>query len=186
MKVCCEEYEVKILILRTFAHSQVWETTRSHCEFEQTQLKNMIYSWEPDLDKLKVSDCEYALGIYTHKYFSYRPMYSNSPLVFQNTDSEQIVSLLKLKSLGKKKRIVQVLDSGTIQIGFKFKAKLWDQPNTNMMFKLDSTLISIKKNELKAKYGEIPKTDYNPLAFVLKKKVVKNIFDDLGLQVDMK
>ena len=178
--------EMKILILRTFAHSQVWETTRSHCEFEQTQLKNMIYSWEPDFAKLKITDCKYALGIYTHKYFSYRPMYSNSSPVFQNTDSEQIVSLLKLKSLGKRKRIALELDNGTINIGYKFREKLWDQPDTSLMSKLDAKLISMKKDELKKKHGKIPATAYDPLAFFLKKKNVINILNEVGLHVDIK
>ena len=86
---------MKILILRTFAHSLVWENTRNHCEFERSQLENMIYEWEPDYRDFRLDEFAYALGIYTYKYFTYRTFRTNEP-VFLGSENEQIISYLKL------------------------------------------------------------------------------------------
>ena len=84
---------MKILILRTFAHSLVWENTKNHCEFEISQMDNMIYKWEPNYANLEISDFSYALGIYTHKYFNYRPRYPKAKPVFQNSENDKLIYL---------------------------------------------------------------------------------------------
>ena len=87
---------MRVLILRTFAHTFIWEYSINHCKYYKTQLLNIL-DWEPDYKHFKTNQFSYALGIYMDMYFSYETRHTNT-IVYQGTDNEQIISILKLNS----------------------------------------------------------------------------------------
>jgi len=158
---------MKILILRTFAHSRVWEKERNHCEFEESQLTYMINAWEPNYSDFKITDFRCALGIYTDKFFYYP-----SNRVIPITKEEQIISLLKLNSYRNTSNFTNI-NNDTLQVYYKFKGKLWNDPNIKLMNDIDEDLIIAKKNELEIKFGNVPYTKFKyPLSFSLDEDIV--------------
>jgi len=172
-----------VLILRTFAHSNVWEGNRDHCEFETGQLDGMIYEWEHEYKNFEIDDFDLALGIYTTKYFTHRTFIANNP-VFQGSENEQIISLLKLEPYNNTNSIVHELDDGSIQVRYSFVRKLWDNPNKSLMFSIDDTLITEKRKELINKFGRVPKTQFIPLSFSLDEEIVNSVLSDKDIKLN--
>lgn len=137
---------MRVLILRTFAHSRVWEQERNKCEFEDSQLTNMINSWEPDFKSYKVDDISFALGIYTDKYFRFIDIYGNRS--FQNTIEENSISLLETR--GNIDNYFSYYDDEKqkMYVKYFFVKKLWKTNDNSLMLKIDGQLIEAKKQEL--------------------------------------
>jgi len=175
---------MKVLILRTFAHTRIWESDKIQCTFEITQLENMIYSWEPDYSNFLIDNFRFALGIYTDKYFSFNipPLYTPA---YQNTNEEQIISLLKLRPYGGTSKFTNVLDRGTIQVFYNFMFKLWNDPSKVLMSQIDNSLIQEKKLELKSIYGDVPNTKFDPLSFSLEENSVLKILENNNIVIDV-
>lgn len=166
---------MNILILRTFAETNIWEDRRDSCQFfkrrfDQTQ---MIYKWEPKYTLFDVKEFGFALGIYTNKYFNYQAPGVNRP-VFRGSDNEQIISILKLKSINETK-FYRIDKDENLHIYFSFIKKMWDKPDRTLMNKIDEMLIYAKKIELNKKYGNVPYTSYTPLSFTLELEIVEDI-----------
>ncbi len=173
-----------VLVLRTFAHSNVWEGIQEACNFETSQLEGMIYEWEPDYNKFKINDFHYALGIYTEKYFTHRTFIANNP-VYQGSENEQIISLLRLEPYNKTNSFVHELNDGSLQVYYSFVKKLWDKTDRLLMSNIDTKFINEKRNELLKNIGRVPATEFIPLSFSLDEEIVNNVLTDKGVKIDL-
>jgi len=173
---------MKVLILRTFAHPRIWESDKDHCEYEQTQLNNMILNWEPDYADQDISQFSFALGIYSAKHFTYIKKFGKSP--YQHTDEENNISLLNLSKYSNMPRFSQYKNAEQIMyVYYSFKSKLWPNRNRNLMIELDNKFVEAKKSDLLIKLGSVPVTPYIPLSFVLEENVVNSILKTKGISV---
>ena len=169
---------MKTLILRTMAHSRIWEYENSHCYYDYGQLNNMILSWEPNYANFSVENFDYIFGIYTKKYFQPSRFGRYS---YNGTKEENAISLMKPRTFDGTKKFVR-FDNGRMFILYKFEKKLWtDVKMKPLMFSIDNALISSKINELKRLY----RTKYMwPLSFSLESNTVKKIFLLHGLDLN--
>lgn len=167
---------MKTLILRTIYHTNVWEVDRVFCNYETTQLLNMILVWQEDYFKLKVSDINYALGIYAPEYFR-QSKYGNIP--YSGNANEEIISIINPTSndeTGSFQRITGLeKEEPHTTLSYKVIGKLWEEPNKEKMHRIDNDLINAKINEL-IENGYSPQTDFKyPLSFVLDENIVSTI-----------
>lgn len=167
---------MKTLILRTFAHSKIWEGTEDYCYYEGIQ-KNQILEWEPDFLTFKPSDFELALGIYTEKYFTgyFEPWSAIKKIANKGTDREKIISSIELTSVNC--NLFQDVKNSRIEIGMKFKNKLWVEPNKELMWRLDGEFIKQKTSELDQRKIAYTDSPYKPLAFTLEANKVTEILN---------
>ncbi len=86
---------MKTLILRTFAHPNIWEGQESSCHFEFAQ-KDQILEWEPNFLQFIIDDFEKALSIYSEKYFSgyYEKNTGTRKIAYTGSPNERIISEL--------------------------------------------------------------------------------------------
>lgn len=173
---------MKVLILRTIAHTNVWEGIKDYCVFDMGRFDQtkMIYCWEPHFAFFEISDFSYALGIYTAKYFNYK---IENQKVFKESCNEQIISVLKLKLYPRSSKFFRIDEKNKcLYIYYEFTQKLWDNPNQDLMNKIDQILIEAKQIELKIKYGKVPATNFPPLLFSLELNVVNKILEQNKIQ----
>lgn len=164
------------LILRTFAHPNIWEGVEGNCYFELTQ-KRQILEWEPDFISFKNKDFDCALGIYTDKYFSgyFEPVSRIKKIANTGTNNEKIISKLKIKPNDKGTFPVEL--NQRIYVGIQFESKLWKEPDIDLMLKIDNELIAEKSKEV-IERGVMIK-QYKPLAFSLSSEKVNEILNRL-------
>ena len=175
-----EKPHARILILRTMAHTRVWEKGMSRCYFEPSQLSGMILSWEPNIMNLTVDQCSLALGVYTAKYFQ-PSRYGR--LGFSGQVSETSISLLKLESINGTSSPCY-MNGSKLCFSYSFNQKLWDDNNSSRMLSIDNTLIGLKITELKQRLGCAPITNYRwPLAFSLDTASVADLLGKIGVSL---
>ena len=51
-----QNFNMKILILRTFAHNRIWEQENHHCEYGPNQWIGMIDQWEPNYTEFELGE----------------------------------------------------------------------------------------------------------------------------------
>lgn len=193
---------MRVLILRTFVHTLIWESGYNHCTYYKNELEDDILCWEPDFLDFNIKQFRYALGVYMGKYFSY--VTSTNNVVFQNTENEQIISLLKLIPYVDTSSFINYLkDKKDVEVYYEYIGKLWKEPDRELMSKIDQSLIREKIKELKNNHGAIPMPSsielslrsssseevYYPLSFSLDELVVESVlgrFDiDLKQALDL-
>jgi hypothetical protein len=171
----------RVLILRTFAHTRVWDD-RDVCSYEGDQA-SQIHEWEPNYRDVKRNDIHFALGIYTEKYFTYVPRYGNKGPVYLGTDEEQIPSIIQLKSGEDQPTLVRE-DWSLVAFRYKVEQKLWSEPNTILMSKLDNLLVQQKVRDIKQAGIKVNTIDpYKPLSFTLSHEKVLGIMNELGIDL---
>mgnify|MGYP001177044837 CR=1 len=176
---------MRVLILRTFAHTFIWEYSINHCKYYKTQLLNIL-DWEPDYKHFKTKEFSCALGIYMDMYFSYETRHTNT-IVYQGTDNEQIISILKLNSFSNSSSFINCdKNLGDVEVYYKYLDKLWKKPNRSMMKEIDQSLITEKMKDVENIKGAVslPPSGYFPLSFSLDEKVVKKVLGKFS--IDMK
>ena len=140
----------------------------------------MILSWEPNYTNFSVDNFDYALGIYSLKYFqpSQYGRYS-----YQGTPGKNSISLLKPRVFEGTKNFTR-FENNRMFIFYNFDKKLWDDVNRkNLMFSIDNALIAAKIKELQG----FARTKYMwPLSFSLETNTVKNILLLHGIQLNNK
>jgi len=186
---------MKVLILRTFAHTLIWDGYNK-CSFFKNQLERDILCWEPDYLGFKIEQFGYALGIYVKKYFTYKTRTNN--IVFWNTENEQNISLLKLIPYKNSSRFFNYSKSNKeVKVYYKYMGKLFKKPDKNLMNKIDESFIEEKKNELQSVHGGIPMTSWMessllssyskeviyPLSFSLDEKVVEKVLGKFNIDI---
>jgi len=168
---------MKTLILRTFAHSNIWEGIENSCHFELAQ-KKQILEWEPDYMNFKSEDFDRAIGIYTEKYFSgYFDSNRNFKIADSGTNNEKVISEIRIHS--EKSLPFPFFDNDKrVCIPIEFQRKLWETPNKNLMMKIDDNLIKAKIAEMNNKGIKVRNTQYFPLSFSLDSKTVEHILEN--------
>lgn len=137
----------RILILRTFAHTRIWEGTEPTCKYDGKAL-DLISSWEPGLLRYTLYDVPIALGIYTEMYFRYinrsgSPAYNGSP-------EEEQISILTPRQIYEGSRSFGTYlarhDFMGIEIAFDFRGKFqgWTR---QQMIHFDKNLVRAKREE---------------------------------------
>ena len=169
---------MRVLILRTFAHSLIWEGIRSHCEYDE-DVKNNIYKWEPNYNDFKLEDFSYALGIYMAFYYKYG--------WDKKTKDERIISFLKLEPSFSSNSFVSDDNNGyTIKVHYSFVRKLWSKADKQKMHLIDNAFISAKKYDLINNFGKVPATGlYDPLSFSLDEDEVKKILSNHNIDLTL-
>jgi hypothetical protein len=166
---------MKTLILRTIAHNRVWESPNERCYYETSQLNEMILNWQPDYLELKVTDINFALGIYAWQYF--KPSYGKIPS--SGTEGEECISLIKptgIQGADEFQRISGVEDNSPFtSLSFNVIGKLWNGGDSSMMAQIDLELIEAKKAELKNDSQPTISAYNYPLSFVLETQTVFSI-----------
>ncbi|MBT3635137.1 MAG: hypothetical protein HN528_12435 [Candidatus Marinimicrobia bacterium] len=170
---------MKTLILRTFRQTKAWEFGKTSCQYDNTQLKDMILVWQENYLELKASEIDYALGIYTEKYFEKS---SIGNLHYMGTPNEQTMSIIKPIAFDDSDsfQIVTRLDNEKIQTTLLFQVlgKLWINSNRDKMLNIDKELTQAKMSEL-IKRRHVAGTKFHfPLSFVLDSDVVKSILSN--------
>jgi|GEM_PF-618563 len=177
-----EKPHARILILRTMAHTRVWEKGISRCYFEPRQLSGMILNWEPNIMNLTVDQCNLALGVYTAKYFQ-PSRYGR--IGFSGQVSETSISLLKLDGANDT-RCSCYTNGAKLYFSYLFEQKLWADNNPNRMLSIDNALVALKIAELTQCVGYVPITSYRwPLAFSLDMASVKELLGKIGVALKL-
>ena len=166
----------RILILRTFKHSRVWEGTDhiiydnvSICHYEKIA-RDIILTWEPNISNYTLDDFTHAWGLYNDKYFSGENG-KNSDYAFLGTEGEEHPSLLQLMPIKRGSNTFLEDDGKQIKIAFTLINKMNDI-HRNHMLQFDRTFINLKRNEL----NEIQKkTDFPSLCFSIPSDNLYNI-----------
>jgi hypothetical protein len=178
--IALEGINMRVLILRIFAHTRVWDD-RDHCTYEFGQA-NKIYQWEPNYGKLKSNQIEFAVGIYMPQYFTYSGVYGKPQSVFAGTVEEEIPSLIQLKGRSKMSFVRKDAGDNTILIKYEVVKKLWSEPDRTVMRKLNWLLLQKKIQEvIKAGIEVNTKEQYKPLSFTLERDHVVSAFKELGI-----
>lgn len=167
---------MKTLILRTFAHSNIWEGIEDRCHFEHDQ-KRQILEWEPNFLQFNINHFTNAIGIYIEKYFTgyYEPLTAVRKIANTGTENEQIISNLKIKSTTGNVFPFELRDQ--IYILIEIDKKLWNGANRELMLKIDNELVQAKEQELRNKGIAVRVSQFKPLAFSLESDVVNNILN---------
>jgi hypothetical protein len=172
--------DVRVLILRTFAHTRVWDD-RDYCTYEFAQA-NKIYQWEPNYGKLKSNQIEFAIGIYMPQYFTYSGTYGKPRPVFAGTVEEQIPSLIQLSGRSKKPFVRKDEGDDAILIKYEVVKKFWSEPDRNKMRELNLLLLQKKIQEVRKAGIELNTNDrFKPLSFTLEYESVISAFEELGI-----
>ena len=159
------------------AHTRIWEEENDFCYYEESQLQNLILAWEPEYSNFLIDDFDYALGIYTEKYFS--PSYYGR-LAYSRTPEENSISILKLRNYRTGNKFT-FMDNERMTVFYDFERKLWNDSNLRQnMFNIDRQLIQNKISE----FEQIPATRFIPLSFSVKTNTVAEIFQSYGLTLD--
>ena len=169
----------RVLILRTFAHTKVWDD-RDVCSYEGDQAAK-IHDWEPTFREVERTDIDFALGVYTEKYFTYIPRYGNTGPVYAGTEEEEIPSIIQITSGDDQPTLVR---DGWSIVAFKYKVvqKLWSRSNRALMNRLDNLLIEQMVRQVKQAGIDVNTNDpYRPLSFTLDRKKVLEIMKELGI-----
>jgi len=168
----------KILILRTFEVSQVWEPrpTSSNALYRYGQYFDRILKWEPGWADLTCNDVSFAIGIYIPLYFRRDR--------FKGSAGENQPSLIKMERRNNTSpKYYDVFDWG-VKFYYRVERKLTNFQRQDM-FRLDSDIIEAKKKELLSTIGSIPKVDFIPLSFTLPADIVKNILATYGSDLEI-
>jgi|TARA_B100001971_G_C18177479_1_gene530748 hypothetical protein len=186
---------MRVLILRTFAHTLVWDGYKQ-CTYFRNQLEKDILSWEPGYLNFRFEQFRYALGIYIKKYFTYKTSTNN--VVFWNTTNEQAITLLKLMPYKDTSSFMNYSkDRKEVVVHYQYKGKLWKKPDRKLMNKIDESFIEEKMNELQSISGAVPMTSwmelsllssfnkevFYPLSFSLDEKVVKKVLEEFNIDL---
>ena len=134
---------MRTLILRTFAHTKIWEGIEKSCFFESAQ-KNQILEWEPGYMNFESQDFDRAIGIYTEKYFSgyYDLKTASLKIADARTDYERIISEIEI--VFSAYNPFPFFDSNDrLCISIKLLNKLWTKPSKELMLKIDAELINV-------------------------------------------
>ena len=139
----------------------------------------MILNWEPDYLNFSIEDFDYALGIYTDKYFRGFGRFRRSS--FGGTVEETSISLLNPKAIANSKNFVDNLGY-RFNVNFSFEKKLWNDGNTLRMLQIDASLIQAKLLELTQRYGRAPNTLFRwPLSFSVEANTVQEVLSRYGV-----
>lgn len=170
---------MKTLILRTFAHSNIWEGNEEICHFEIEQ-EDQILEWEPGYLSFKTGDFNRAIGIYIEKYFKGYFSRKEKKIVYPDSGSinERIISELELYSVNNNLSFPFYDLKNRICVPIKFVKKLWTNPNKELMLKIDHNLIQAKMEELRKNNNSFIEPKYKPLSFSLESGIVDNILRD--------
>ena len=159
------------------AHSRIWERENQSCYYERGQLDNMILSWEPEYTELTINDFDYALGIYTEKYFT--PSFYGR-IAYTGTPDENSISLLKLKNDEPGSNFT-LMNNGRLIVLYNFERKLWNGNNRQLMHQIDNDIINEKLQE----FAQVPLTTYRwPLSFSIDSELVNEILCNHDLTLD--
>ena len=172
---------MKTLILRTFAHTKIWEGIEPMCHFEHAQ-KRQILEWEPDYLKLRKEDIDRAIGIYTEKYFSgYYTAHSGSVIIADSgSDNEKIIS--ELRVVDKINSPLPFLDNqNRICLNMELINKIWSNLNKDLMLRIDEKLINAKMEELKNRGETVRSSPFKPLSFCLDSETVNFILNNTNI-----
>jgi hypothetical protein len=173
--------EKRVLILRTFAHTRVWDD-RNQCTYEFGQASK-IYQWEPNYGNLKSNQIEFAVGIYMPQYFTYSGTYGKPRPVFAGTVEEQIPSLIQLNGRSNKPFVRKDEGDDAILIKYEVVKKLWSEPDRKVMRKLNWLLLEKKIQEVNKAGIEVDTNErYKPLSFTLKHDHVLSAFKELSIE----
>ena len=161
------------------AHSRIWESGSTYCFYQPKQLMGMILNWEPDYLNFSTENFDYALGIYTDKYFSGFGKYRRSS--FGGTVGETSISLLNPKATANSSNFVD--NSGyRFNVHFSYEKKLWNDGNALRMLQIDAALIQAKLLELTQRYGRAPNTLFRwPLSFSVETNAVQAVLSRHGV-----
>ena len=166
----------KILILRTIAHSKVWDGIEPSCHYEG-QNYDFIKSWELNLLHYTIDEVKFGIGIYTNYYYNYKTLFGNK--VHRGTIEEDQPSLLEIISNEEESRLIGVDNDSQIQIYFKLLKK-YSQFSRTSMLELDTKLVNMKKNELGA---NLPYTRFDSLCFTLDFNRVEELFESFSINL---
>mgnify|MGYP003967397851 FL=1 len=173
--------DVRVLILRTFAHTRVWDD-RDRCEYEFGQAAK-INAWEPGYRSITANQIDFAIGIYMPQYFTYSGVYGKPRPVFAGTVEEQIPSLIQLKGRSKKSFVRKDAGDNAILIKFEVVKKLWSEPDRSRMRKLNWLLLQRKVQEVKQAGIQVNTNDpFKPLSFTLGYDQVVSAFGEIGIE----
>ena len=166
---------MKTLILRTFAHPNIWEGLKDRCYFEKDQ-KSQILLWEPNFKNLQINDIDNVIGIYTFKYFKgYKERGSGTnKIVNTASNEEKIISKLIITN-PLNQSTFPIFKDDKIFILIQRESKLWNNPNEELMFKIDDLLVNAKRAELKEKHNPHANMKFPALAFTLDSNTVNEI-----------
>ena len=169
---------MKILILRTIAHTRIWESSKTTCHYD-TLGYNIIKTWEPNYADRNLSDVAYAIGIYGEQY--YQPSYSTGITAYSNRPEEEHPSILILNPITEGSSHYATDNGKKINVQFSFVKKLC-QINRQKMHQIDKQLIKKKLEELKQNPTF---TKFPSLSFTLDEYDVKKVFSDFELNLDL-
>jgi hypothetical protein len=134
----------------------------------------MILAWEPGYTELSINDFDYALGIYSYRYFT--PSYYGR-LAFSGTQDESSISLLKLRKNVPGDNF-SYINNGRLIVLYDFEKKIWDGENRQLMNQIDNELINKKLQE----FDQVPRTRYFwPLSFSIESDAAREVLGNHGL-----
>ena len=156
------------------AHSRIWERENQSCYYEKGQLDNMILAWEPGYTELSINDFDFALGIYTEKYFT--PSFYGR-VAYSHTIEENSISLLNLRSI-EPDGYFSFINGERLTVHYEFNRKLWEGNNRQLMHQVDMDIINAKMQE----FDHTPRTTYNwPLSFTVNTENMRRILNTYGI-----
>ena len=139
----------------------------------------MILNWEPNYLNFSTRDFDYALGIYSDKYFTGFGRYRR--MSFKGTIEETSISLLKTRSLDNKNSFINNVGY-RFNVNYSFDKKLWHDGNALRMIQIDMALIQAKLIELRRTNGYVPNTLYRwPLSYSLNVETARVVLNNYGL-----
>lgn len=164
---------MKFLILRTIAHSKIWEQGNETCHYD-TLSYDIINKWEPDLIHKSLNDVSYGLGIYAEQYF--RPDYKGK-IAFSNTAGEEKISLLRLQPILDGSPYFGKDEGNNIIIKYSYESKI-NNSDRMTMFNIDKKLRDKKLASINKTYSF---TKYPSLCFTLEDSLVENVLNEFGI-----
>ena len=167
---------MKILILRTIAHTEIWENDKASCYFPN-YIYNDIKTWEPGLININLDQAMFAIGIYASRYFSFISK-SGRPS-FNNSIEETQPSLLKLQPIYQGSSDFMQEQDGMLRCHYRF-VKKFSEFDQQKMHELDRQLLIIKKQQIG---NTAQRTRYDSLCFSLDYRTVENLLNSLGVNI---
>ena len=167
---------MRTLILRTIAHSRVWEGDRPRCFYDGRSYET-INTWEPDLSIYTIEEIQYGIGIYASPYYTYKSY--SGVIACTGTEEENKPSLLQLNPIDHGDNRFSKDNGSRIDINFSFIGKYLSF-NRETMAALDSRLIESKYEELEQ---NPPDTPFPSLCFTLEQNKVEIIFEQFGVNM---
>jgi len=164
----------KILILRTFSHTRIWEGGEPFCHYER-HAHEIIKDWEPNLPEYTLDEIPLAMGFYTENYFTYRDF--SGQMSFIGTPEEEQPSFLQLTPINIDSNSFATDNGSQINIAFRFLQKITGVTREEMIA-IDKLLVKLKKIELGL---DIRNTRNSSLCFTIDADTLSNYMNQLSI-----